>query len=86
MRAFAAAPSRAGMRWLIALVLALPEVARAQEGTLRGVVADSTGAPIVGADVGIVSLHKLVHTDDRGRFSFEKIPVGAVEVSIRRLG
>jgi hypothetical protein len=85
MRAFAAAPSKVGIRCLIALVLA-SQVVRAQEGTLRGVVADSTGAPIVNADVGIVSLHKLTHTDERGRFSFEKIPVGAVDVSIRRLG
>ena len=61
-------------------------VLRAQEGALRGVVADSTGAPIVGADVGIFSLHKLTRTDDHGRFAFEKIPVGAVEVSVRRLG
>jgi len=86
MRAFVAAPSRFGMRCLIAVVLAIPGVVCAQDGTLRGVVADSTGAAIVGADVGIVSLHKLTRTDDHGRFSFEKIPVGAVEVSVRRLG
>ncbi len=86
MRAFVAAPSRFGMRCLIALVLATPGVVCAQDGALRGMVADSTGAPIVGADVGIVSLHKLTRTDDHGRFSFEKIPVGAVEVTVRRLG
>jgi outer membrane receptor for ferrienterochelin and colicins len=86
MRAFVAAPSTVGIRCLIALVLAAPGVLRAQDGALRGVVADSTGAPISGADVGIVALHKLTHTDDRGRFSFEKIPVGAFEVSVRRIG
>lgn len=86
MRAFAAAPSRFGMRCLIALVLASPALLHAQDGALRGVVADSTGAPIAGADVGILSLHKLTRSDDHGRFAFEKIPVGAVEVSVRRIG
>ena len=85
MRAFVA-PSSIAIRCVIALMLAFPEAMFAQEGALRGVVADSAGAPIVGADVGIATLHKLTRTDDRGRFSFEKIPVGAVEVSVRRLG
>jgi len=85
MRVFVA-PSSIAIRGVIALVLAFPEAIFAQEGALRGVVADSAGAPIVGADVGIVSLHKLTRTDDRGRFSFEKIPLGAVEMSVRRLG
>jgi len=85
MRAFVA-PSSIAMRCVIALVLAFPAAMFGQEGALRGVVADSGGAPIAGADVGIASLHKLTRTDDRGRFSFEKIPLGAVEVSVRRLG
>jgi hypothetical protein len=86
MRSFAAAASRLGMRCLIVLVLASPGLLRAQQGALRGVVADSAGAPIVGADVGILSLHKLTRSDDHGRFAFEKIPVGSVEVSVRRIG
>lgn len=86
MRAFSLAPSSVAIRCLIALALAFPAATFAQEGALRGTVADSAGAPIVGADVGIASLHKLTRTDDRGRFSFEKLPVGAVEVSVRRLG
>ena len=85
MRVFALALSRCGI-WSLVAILALSGAARAQEGALRGVVADSTGAPIVGADVGILSLHKLTHTDERGRFSFEKIPVGSLEVTVRRLG
>ena len=85
MRAFVA-PSSVAMRCVIALMLAFPEALLSQEGALRGIVADSAGAPIAGADVGIASLHKLTRTDDRGRFSFEKIPLGAVEVSVRRLG
>jgi hypothetical protein len=85
MRAFAAAPSRVGVRCLIALVLASPGLLRAQEGALRA------WSPIqpalrLSADVGILSLHKLTRSDDHGRFAFEKLPVGSVEVSVRRIG
>ena len=45
-----------------------------QPGVLRGVVADSSGAPIPGADVAIVALHRLAQTDARGRFSFAALP------------
>jgi Carboxypeptidase regulatory-like domain/TonB-dependent Receptor Plug Domain len=86
MRKHAAAPSGTGLCCLVALALALPGAMRAQNAPLRGTVADSAGAPIVGADVGIASLHKLTRTDDHGRFAFEKLPLGPVELSVRRLG
>jgi hypothetical protein len=86
MRKNAVARLRFGAWCLIALVAASSRVALAQEGALRGIVSDSAGAPIASADVGIASLHKLTRTDDHGRFAFEKIPVGAVELSVRRLG
>jgi len=72
--------------WCVALVLASPALASAQEAGLRGTVSDTAGAPIAGADVGIASLHKLARTDDHGHFAFEKIPLGVVELSVRRLG
>jgi hypothetical protein len=53
---------------------------------LRGTVTDSGGAPIVSADIGIASLHRLTRTDDRGRFTFDKMPFGLFDVSVRRLG
>jgi hypothetical protein len=86
MRTTAVARPRFGAWCLIALVVASSRLASAQEGALRGTVSDSAGAPIAAADVGIASLHKLTRTDDRGRFAFEKLPLGAVEVSVRRLG
>ncbi len=66
--------------------MSIGPVARAQVGVLRGVVNDSTGAPVVDADVGIVSLHRLARTDARGHFSIDRLPLGKLEVSIRRLG
>lgn len=61
-------------------------IARAQDGTVRGTVSDSTGKPIPDADIAIVELHQLTRTDAAGRFTFTKLPRGEHEVSIRRLG
>jgi hypothetical protein len=58
----------------------------AQQGVVRGVVADSSGDPIEAADVAIVALHRLTRTDERGRFSLTGLPLDDVELSVRRLG
>jgi hypothetical protein len=60
--------------------------ARAQQGVLRGVVADSAGAPIEAADVAIVALHRLARTDERGRFILDALPAEEIQLSVRRLG
>jgi hypothetical protein len=61
-------------------------VAHAQgAATLHGVVVDTTGAPVRNADVGIASLKRLTRTDDDGRFTLGRLPVGSVDISIRRL-
>ena len=54
-------------------------------GTLRGLVVDTTGAAVRDADVGIASLRRLARTDDSGRFVFSRLPVGLVEVTVRRM-
>ena len=56
------------------------------QGTLRGVVRDTAGKPIADADVGIVTLRRLVKTDEQGRFALTKLPAGVTELSFRRLG
>ena len=60
--------------------------AHAQHGTLRGIVTDSSGAPVSGADVGILAQRELTKTDSQGRFWFTRLRHGEVEVSVRRLG
>src|SRR5439155_11026359 len=58
----------------------------AQQGSLRGTVRDTTGAPLGETAVTIVALHQATRTDDRGRFTFTKLPVGDVELTVRRIG
>jgi hypothetical protein len=76
---------RARLLCLGGLLALWAEPARAQQGTLRGTVRDSTGAPIADADVGIVALRRLTRTDEQGRFVFLKVPPGNTELSVRRL-
>jgi hypothetical protein len=69
------------------LVSVAGSVAHAQhQGALRGVVRDSSGAPIKDADVGILARHLLTRTDAEGRFLMRRVPAGEFEVSVRRLG
>jgi len=86
MRDRCAAHMRLGICGFMGLLaLAADPVRAQQQGTLRGVVVDSAGAPIKDVDVGIVGHRRLMRTDDSGRFAFANLPVGAVELSVRRL-
>lgn len=58
----------------------------AQQSLLRGVVTDSAGDPITDAAVAIIALHQATRTDDAGRFSFARLPIAELQVSVRRLG
>ena len=64
----------------------LAGIARAQQGTLRGIVHDSAGGPIRDADIGVVALRRLTKTDEDGRFALLKLPPGELVVSVRRIG
>jgi len=74
--------------FLVLLVVGLTAArsVRAQDGVIRGRVADSAGVAIRDADVAIVELHALTRTDSGGRFSLAQIPRGKHEVSVRKLG
>src|SRR5262245_2884329 len=85
MRLPRAVPSRVVFIGLVGLLAVGATPARAQQ-TLSGVVVDTAGKPIQNADVGVVSLRRLTRTDSGGRFSLQKLPLGALEVSVRRLG
>jgi hypothetical protein len=87
MPPYAGSPSMVGIMGLaVALAVAGGRTAPAQHSVLRGVVKDSTSAPIEGADVGVVAIHRLTRTDAKGRFSIDSVRPGVVEVSVRRLG
>lgn len=71
---------------LLALLAFGARHAAAQQRSLHGIVTDSAGAPIRDADVGIASLRRLTRTGEQGRFVFDKLPQGKLELSVRRLG
>lgn len=83
-------PRRTGRPFGIAatlLVLALAHPARGQQRVdVRGVVRDTAGGPVDGADVAIIALHRLARTDDSGAFVLRDVPAGRHDVSVRRLG
>ena len=67
------------------LVLALPALAQ-NPGVVSGVVMDSTGAPVFGAEVSLTGLTNRALTDESGAFHLGDVPVGSATISIRRMG
>src|ERR687896_103943 len=67
-----------------------PASVRAQEpvarGTVAGVVRDSSGAGIAGAEITLVGTSLRAHTNARGEFRLTNVPAGTVTVGVRRLG
>src|SRR3954466_12042992 len=58
----------------------------AQGSTIRGRVADSTGAPIAGALVIVEPLGLRATTRDNGEYQISAVPPGTYTVRVRRLG
>lgn len=68
-----------------AVALCVPIVATAQGG-VRGVVADSLGGAISGAQVVIQGSGAVAITDAAGTFRFQRVSGGNVVLNVRRLG
>ena len=71
---------------MLALVVLAPYTARAQQAALRGIVTDSAGKPVPGAEVAIAARRLEARTTDEGRFFFTRMYAGVVDVSVRRIG
>src|SRR3954463_12974022 len=71
---------------LAALLIAWSGRARAQDGTIRGIVKDSTGIVLKEVDISILTLHQLTRTDEKGTFTLTKLPRGEHELMVRKLG
>lgn len=75
-----------GLAFFFVAFLIDPDVSGAQGGTIRGRVADSTGAPIsqaiVVADPG--GFHAT--TRDNGEYSISRVPAGTYTLHLRRIG
>ena len=54
-------------------------------GVIAGIVSDSSGAPIAGAEVSLVGLKATARTDEHGHFRLTS-PLGLVTLSARRMG
>lgn len=72
---------------IVALVICLGSNLEAQDqlGSISGTVF-SEGEPVIGANVGIISLNKGAATDENGRFIVENIPAGSYELQISAVG
>jgi TonB family protein len=55
-------------------------------GTITGTVADSAGAPLLGAELSVDSVQVRAYTDSEGGFRLSGIPFGMRTLSVRRLG
>jgi hypothetical protein len=86
IRNLAASRKRLGSLYVVGVLALCATSATAQQSLLRGIVTDSSGDPIADAAVAIVALHHAMRTNDAGRFVFDKLPAGEVEVSVRRIG
>lgn len=64
----------------------LPASLGAQRGQVVGMVRDSAGSPVSNASVSARDARMLTRTNDRGHFRLGNLPVGSVELTIRRLG
>jgi hypothetical protein len=58
----------------------------ASTGSIAGVVRDSSGAGVVGADLLFIGTVLHVTSDTAGRFRFTAVPIGAGALQVRRLG
>ncbi|HEY8165420.1 MAG TPA: carboxypeptidase-like regulatory domain-containing protein, partial [Gemmatimonadaceae bacterium] len=76
-----------GFLALVTCVAILPLSLSGQPtGTVEGTVSDSTGAPVVGAELSIDGSILSASSDERGKFRFTGVPTGAVTLRARRLG
>jgi hypothetical protein len=72
---------------LAATALALLTSAASAQAVLTGVVlSDSTHEPIANAIVSLPTLSRAVLTNEKGEFRIDRIPAGARQVRVRRLG
>src|ERR1051326_940390 len=84
-----ASPRRAGILLLVTL-LSVSGFAQENSGRIAGTIKDPTGAAIPGAKVTATSptLPRAIETasDDQGRYTFQRLPIGAYTVGVAKQG
>jgi TonB family protein len=80
----------AGIGLAVSALALAPALLGAQDttprGTISGIVRDSSGAGIAGAEVSVAGTGLRAHTNSQGEFRLTNVPAGAVSVGVRRLG
>ncbi|HTW81719.1 MAG TPA: carboxypeptidase regulatory-like domain-containing protein [Terracidiphilus sp.] len=85
-------PRRWGFLLLVALLLALPQICRAQldQGAITGTVTDARGAAVPKASVRLTDqgtgLERTTQTDSNGVYTFEPIKVGTYSITVSAPG
>lgn len=68
------------------LVILLPVRGAVAQGRIAGVVRDTSGAGIAGAEITVGGSDTRAETDEAGRFLLARVPAGEVAIHVRRLG
>ena len=70
------------------IVSATPAFAQGEAGSVDGVVLDSQGAVVAGADVTLIDTAtkspRTTTTNESGRYHFASVPVGTYDIKIGR--
>ncbi len=74
--------------WSLLPLALVVSVAGAQAGsaTVSGVVSDSSGVPLAGAEISAIGIDLRARTGKRGEFQLSGVPLGPLELEARRLG
>ncbi|MGH7569244.1 MAG: SusC/RagA family TonB-linked outer membrane protein [Gemmatimonadales bacterium] len=76
-----------GAAALAGLLLALPDPALGQQGTIAGRITDqSTGLAVIGAEIIIAGTTRRALTDQTGQYRFDNVGPGQVELRARFIG
>ena len=74
------------MALVVAMIALAPDGAFAQGGSIRGRVADTTGAPVADAVVWIEATALRAMTGSTGEYVISAVPAGPAILRVRRIG
>jgi hypothetical protein len=74
------------LRVAVVAILHLSASALAAQARLTGVVRDSAGTPVAGAEVTVQDMARKATTDRRGGYQLPGIKTGTIKVLVRRIG
>lgn len=87
MHSRAAQRSRSLLVACVALgIIYLPVHSASAQGRIAGVVRDTSGAGIAGAEISLAGSDTRAASDEEGRFLLARVPAGEAAIRVRRLG